>query len=47
MGDRADPIGACGIEKEAGGQSFESFKVKVVGGNCLTEKRVGSSERVF
>ena len=34
MGDRADPMGACGIEKdglrEAGGQScFEDFKGEV------------------
>ena len=30
MGDRADPMGACGIEKGAGGpRNFESFKAEV------------------
>ena len=51
MGNRADPMGACGIEKGAGGQKdFENFKGEVfhnlTGRNCL-DKRNGLSERVF
>ena len=51
-GDRADPIGECGIEKdglkEAGGhKSFESFKVKGFCKDCLTVEKESLKEKDF